>query len=197
MIVKICGITRLSDALLAESLGADYLGFIFHPESPRYITPEAAAAIVKQLKQAKAIGVFVNHSPMEVINIAKQTGVVGVQVYQQYSEQLPKDLLRIQALRIREPQDLAPISSNLADYYLLDKYHDKAYGGTGETFDWHLLPEDKSRLFIAGGINPNNVRAACELKPYGIDVSSGVESAPGQKDLLKLKQLFQEIHSCN
>jgi len=197
MKVKICGITTLQDALLAESLGADYLGFIFHGESPRYIAPELAAEIIKNLTRAQAIGVFVDHRPSEIMAIAKQANLFGVQVYSYCCEQLPSTLLRIQALRIRDAHDLSAIKRYPADNYLLDRYHDQHYGGTGERFDWQLLPVNRQSIFLAGGINPNNVKEACALKPYAIDVSSGVESSPGRKDEMKLRKLFEEIASCN
>ncbi|MDO8953837.1 MAG: phosphoribosylanthranilate isomerase [Gammaproteobacteria bacterium] len=194
MKVKICGITRLEDALLAETLGADYIGFIFHPDSPRYITLSQAAEIAAQLTQAKPIGVFVKHSAKEVIEIAEQVGLYGVQFYSQIANELPKPLLKIQALRINDAEDLTPlVQGSAADFYLLDKHHATQFGGTGESFDWAILPKYRDNLFLAGGICHDNVKAAVALKPYAIDISSGVESSPGIKDPVKLRQLFKDI----
>lgn len=196
--IKICGITQLDDALLAEQLGANFIGLIFHKDSPRCVTPQTALQIAKALGRARPIGVFVSQTPAEVAAIAAQVGLYGVQVYARICLELPKHLIKIQALRVRDAQDLAMIEHNSgADFYLLDRYHHQHYGGTGAAFDWRILPEERGNLFIAGGINPGNVRAACALKPYAIDVASGVEAIPGKKDPDKLTALFKEIQSCN
>jgi phosphoribosylanthranilate isomerase len=198
MKIKICGITRLEDALLAEQAGADFLGFIFHPASPRYIEPNKAKAIINKLSRAKAIGVFVDAHPKKIEEIAGECQLSGVQVYAQICHELPKHLLKIQALRIKAKSDCEMMHSiSGADFYLLDKYHDKHYGGTGEVFDWALLPNKRDKIFLAGGICHDNIKEASALKPYAIDICSGVEQAPGIKDPDKLKQIFREIHLCN
>ena len=178
--VKICGIRRAEDAELAIELGADYLGFIFVKESPRYV--ERAPATKGVLR----VGVFRNAPIDEVRRIAEIAQLDLVQLHG--DETYTLDIPTIKAFNVK---DALPRTDTGADYILFD-----TGGGTGRTFDWSLLagyPRTKP-FFLAGGITPDNVAEAIErTNPYAIDVASGVESSPGVKDHHKLKTLFERI----
>jgi phosphoribosylanthranilate isomerase len=202
--VKICGITRLEDAQLACDLGADAIGFIFYEKSPRAITLENAAAIAAQLPDYMArVGVFVNTPPAEIFRYIEAVKLQAVQLHGDYSltaiEQFDPDQV-IAVARVGETfrcQDLERFQGRVAAI-LLDTQKRGLYGGTGETFDWSAAIEAKaySRVILAGGLNPDNVCQAVEtVRPYAIDVSSGVEATPGKKDHQKLRQLFQRIQA--
>lgn len=195
MKVKVCGITRVEDALLAERLGADFIGFIFANASKRCVSPEVARQIIEALTTAIPLGVFVEQTDDEVIKIADVAGLKAVQIYRPVVRKLDA-LTMIEAIRVKDENDLQPVGQSQADYYLLDAYHESAYGGTGHVFDWTMLPEDVSNVFIAGGLGIDNVRRAALLRPFAIDVCSGVESAPGMKDEKKLRMFFEEISQC-
>lgn len=180
--VKICGITRADDAAFAEELGADYLGFIFVRESPRYIEPER----VPRTSRAKRVGVFRNAPAEEVRRIAAIARLDLVQLHGEETYAL--DLPTIKAFQVR---DALPETETHAQYVLFD-----SGGGTGRTFDWTLLAgyARSKPFFLAGGITPGNVAAAiAAARPYAIDVASGVESRPGVKDFVRLKRLFEAI----
>jgi len=197
--VKICGITRAEDAALAIELGADYLGFIFVPESPRYVTPERARDVINVgrgfspatpgvggLKPRPTfVGVFRGATADEIRNVAE---IARLDMIQIHGEPHAVDLPLIQAFNV---QDTLPDTDTQADYILFD-----TGGGTGRTFDWSLLagyPRTKP-FFLAGGITPDNVAdAIAATRPFAIDVASGVESRPGIKDADKLKRLFEAI----
>lgn len=194
MQVKICGITHLEDALLAEALGADFLGFVFEPSSARAIDYAKAKAIIAHLTKAKAVGVFVNQNHDEIDAIARDLNLAAVQLYEDYIFlKTPYQVIR--ALRIQGQKDFEKLPSllNLYDYVLLDTYHPEQLGGSGQCFDWSLLPKDLQRCFLSGGIKPDNVRLALSYQPFAIDLASGVERQPGKKDQQKLMQLFKEI----
>jgi len=195
--VKICGITRAEDAALAIELGADYLGFIFVKESPRFIHPDAARAIVASCGAAAApaagrvqgpqfVGVFRNAPIDEVRQTVDRAQLDLVQLHG--DEKYVSDVPTIKAFNVR---DALPDTATDAQFVLFD-----TGGGTGRTFDWSLLasyPRTKP-FFLAGGIHPGNVAAAiAETSPFAVDVASGVESAPGVKDPVKLRTLFERI----
>lgn len=194
--VKICGITRLEDALLAEQLGANYLGFIFYPSSKRAISPAAAARIIAQLTTAKPVGVFVEASLADIQHTARQLGLWGVQTY---GEDIPSiDVpLHLHVCPIASAKDIAKACAWRDNHrklqILLDTHHPVLRGGVGQPFEWAWLPAQRERLWIAGGITPDNVAEILRYQPAGIDLASGVESAPGQKDPNKLKALFNKI----
>jgi phosphoribosylanthranilate isomerase len=193
--IKICGITRPQDAMLAEQLGADYLGFIFAPSSPRYIAPMDARAITAQLTRAVPVGVFVDTSVDETLAIAHAAGLKAIQHYQ-YHPGAFRDYSYICAMRMGAPDMPADWSLSAADYVLVDSYDAHSHGGTGKTFDWSALAgQPMARLFLAGGIGAHNLGAALRLSPFAVDLSSAVESAPGQKHPLKLQQLFETYHA--
>lgn len=197
MWVKICGITRLEDALAAEEMGADAIGFIF-ATSPRQIRPEIAAQICEHIKRAKKVGVFVNSDVEELKRIKSLCGLDIIQLHGEESADLCRSLggLLIKAFRARNRS----IVSDILEFQdawklLLDAYVPGQRGGTGRQIDEEILRliEDYSRVILAGGINAENVASILYYRPFGIDVSSGVESEPGTKDLKKMKQLFNAI----
>ncbi|WP_373480074.1 phosphoribosylanthranilate isomerase [Geminocystis sp.] len=208
MRVKICGITTLEQGLAIINLGADTLGFICVTQSPRYVNNEIIKNIILQLpKEISKIGVFVNENIENIIKTVQETGLTGIQLHgdenpaicAQLREFLP-DIEVIKAFRYQNSESLALLESYIPviDTILLDAYEEGIYGGTGKTFNWlHLADFRPSRPWLlAGGINPDNVLSALEnLKCDGIDVSSGVEISAGNKDLEKVKQLFQQLNS--
>jgi phosphoribosylanthranilate isomerase len=177
--VKICGITRAEDAELAIALGADYLGFIFVKESPRYVEHAPRTEGVQR------VGVFRGATLDEIRRTADEERLDLVQIH---GAALPVDLPLIHAFNVK---DALPDTNTDADYVLFD-----TGGGTGRIFDWNLLATyDRTKpFFLAGGITPDNVaEAISKTSPYAIDVASGVEERPGVKDHRKLKALFEAI----
>jgi phosphoribosylanthranilate isomerase len=199
--IKICGLTRLEDAQLAADLGAAGLGFNFYPLSPRYIEPAAARAIMRRLPPfVTAVGVFANETDAgQVISQAREAGVTTVQVHGPRFPALD-ELLAVFALvvavAVREgfkPEELRKIKPSA---YLLDAFDPDRLGGTGRTFDWKAAREAKQYgpIILAGGLTPENVaRAVREVRPFAVDVASGVESAPGIKDAAKLRAFFAAV----
>jgi len=197
--VKICGITNYEDGAAAMDLGADLLGFNFYPKSPRYIQPQTAATIIRKLPAFIDVsGVFVNSSLEEIREIAGLCQLDWVQLHgdenTEFCHWLAYDSVKtMKALRVKEADDLKKVDGFSTDAILLDAFDPKRYGGTGLTFDWNIIGHIRKRIFLAGGINPQNAAKAVELGVYGIDVCSGVESEPGKKDHKKLKALFDNI----
>jgi len=201
--IKICGITRLSDAKEAVRLGADFLGFVFYPQSPRYILPEKAGRIISGLpKKIKKVGVFVNEKPTRVKLIAKKCSLDILQFHgkesKTYCRNFPGYQI-IKALRVKDTKSLKGIHSFEADWFLLDSYSAKKFGGTGKTFNWDLLKKlnrNKIRLMFSGGLNHKNIALAInKIKPEAVDISSGIESSPGKKSRKLMRQLFKAIHN--
>lgn len=199
MIVKICGITNLEDALAAVEAGADALGFIFAP-SKRRVTPECAAEIVRQLpEQVSAVGVFVDETEENILRVAEQVGLSWIQMH---GQETPEMCARIgQSYKVIKAVKVAP-NGNLrseADYptwkLLLDTYLPGMSGGSGQTFNWEVLRNfDPECVIVAGGLNPENVSdLLSHYRPFGIDVGSGVEAFPGKKDPQKLQRFFAQI----
>ncbi|KIH77111.1 phosphoribosylanthranilate isomerase [Geoalkalibacter ferrihydriticus] len=186
--VKICGITTLSDARHAVACGADALGFVFYAGSPRCVTPEQVRPIVSALPPfVSATGLFVNESRKRILAIAD---FCRLDVLQLHGDEAPMDCRFdgrrvIKALRVRDESSLAHAADYPVAALLLDAWVAGHYGGTGETFNWELAAT-QARLqpvILAGGLTPENVAAAVEaVQPFAVDVSSGVESAPGHKD---------------
>ena len=197
--VKICGITNYEDGAAAMDLGADLLGFNFYPKSPRYVQPQTAAAIIRKLPAFIDVsGVFVNSSLEEIREIAGLCQLDWVQLHgdenTEFCGWLAYDSVKtMKALRVKEAGDLKKVDSFSTDAILLDAFDPKRYGGTGLTFDWNIVGHIRKRIFLAGGINPQNAAKAVELGVYGIDVCSGVEAEPGKKDHKKMKALFDNI----
>lgn len=186
--VKICGITNLHDALMAVEAGADALGFVFFQGSPRCISPENAAAIIRSLPPfVQTVGLFVNEKPATVNLVADQCGLDLVQLHGEESPDYCAVVKRriIKAFRVRDASSLDDMPDYRVAGCLLDAWSPAAHGGTGTTFNWDIAARAASShpIILAGGLTPENVaEAVATVKPYAVDVSSGVESAPGIKD---------------
>lgn len=199
--IKICGITNLPDALLAAELGADALGFIFYPKSPRFITVPDAANICHQLPPFVAkVGVFVDELEFE---IEKAMGECLLNALQFHGDEPPGFCQKfpaksIKAIRMRDETSLTAAAEYDVDALLLDTYTDSERGGTGKTFDWSLAVKAKETLappiILSGGLTTVNVQDAIrKVKPYAVDVSSGVEREPGKKDPEKLRRFIELV----
>jgi len=208
MRVKICGITKAEQAKAIAALGATALGFICTSKSPRYISPAKIAEIVAELpSEIDKIGVFVNADRNEIREVVDLAGLSGVQLHgdesPQFCQQIKSDLPQLEtikaiALKTRESLSVVQVYLNCVDTLLLDAYHPKMRGGTGKAIDWEILKEFRSPLpwFLAGGLTPENISLALsQTQPSGIDLSSGLERVPGDKDLNKVKDLFKKIKS--
>jgi phosphoribosylanthranilate isomerase len=197
--IKICGITNYPDAAAAVDVGADILGFNFYPESPRYITPEKAEQIINRLPAfVDVAGVFVNAPPGQIKETINRCQLNWVQLHGDEDPQFCRSLLNldvktIKAIRIKKQKDIQQTENYFTDAVLLDAFDLKKYGGTGVSFDWNIIGNITKRVFLAGGINPDNAAKAIELGVYGIDICSGIESKPGKKDHKKMKKLFENI----
>ena len=190
MMVKICGITNLEDAMASVESGASALGFNFYPKSPRYITPEAAAEITSKLPAGVIkVGVFVNAQTEETARIA---GLDVVQLHGDESpQQIPAGLRTWKAFRVTPEFDLSMLDEWPLEAFLLDA-PTAAYGGSGETFDWRRAHSTKHKIILAGGLDAANVGAAiAQAQPYGVDSCSRLEIAPGRKDHRKVSQFIQ------
>ncbi len=197
--IKICGITNAEDALGAVELGADALGFIFHPQSRRYVTPEKAKGIIERLPPfVFKIGVFVDEEPETILKTVNKCRLDGIQLHGRESPEFCAKFRRrvIKGLRPQREEEVAKIADYKVDALLLDSYHPDMEGGTGTTFDWELAVAAKMfgmPVILSGGLNPENVAEAVRLvKPYGIDVASGVESFQGKKDLDKVRDFIEQ-----
>jgi phosphoribosylanthranilate isomerase len=197
--VKICGITNYRDAAAAADMGADLIGFNFYPKSQRFVTPEKAAKIINKLPAFIYVaGVFVNASLDQIKDVIDQCNLDWVQLHGDENPKFCESLRSInvrtmKAIRVKSQADIEKAESFFTDAILLDAFDPKKYGGTGLKFDWNVIGHIDKRIFLAGGINPDNVEAAVELGVYGIDVCSGIESRPGKKDLKKMRKLFKNI----
>jgi phosphoribosylanthranilate isomerase len=186
--VKICGITRIDDALQACACGADALGLVFYEKSPRCVTREQARAIVAALPPfVTTVGLFVNEPPE---SIRETVDFCGLDVIQLHGDEGP-EACRIpphrvlKALRVKGEESLTGIADYQVSALLLDAWHPDSYGGTGRLGDWKLAARLAAErpVILAGGLNPENIAEAIrQVRPYGVDVSSGVESSPGRKD---------------
>lgn len=212
--IKICGLTQLHDARTCAGLGADYLGFIQYPESPRYVEPAVAKEILSwvtgpEVAAPQPVGVFVNENASAVINRCRD---VGFRIAQLHGHESSEDCKMIHEAGIpvikafqvvndassEQLQALIQPYTNAVDHILLDTHSTSLWGGTGESFNWRIAREISSSnsTFLAGGISPNNVAEAVEtMRPFAIDVSSSVEEAPGIKDFHKLGALFDAVRA--
>ncbi|KPL20241.1 MAG: hypothetical protein AMJ75_12060 [Phycisphaerae bacterium SM1_79] len=197
--VKICGITNHEDAVAAMDMGADLLGFNFYPKSPRYITLEKAADIIGKLPGfIDLAGVFVNASLEQIRETKDSCQLDWIQLHGDENPQFCQSLLSdsvktMKAIRVRDAADIERADEFFTDAVLLDAFNPDKYGGTGLTFDWNVIGHIGKRVFLAGGINPDNAVEAVKLGVYGIDVCSGIEAEPGKKDHEKMKKLFDNI----
>jgi phosphoribosylanthranilate isomerase len=202
--VKICGITRWTDAKKSFTEGAELLGFNFYRKSPRYITPAAARRIVRRLpKNVKAVGVFVNESEENILATVRIAGLHQVQLHGDEKPEMVARLRRkivvIKAVRVGERSHISQLSKFAkADAFLLDAFDSKQRGGTGRTFDWSLLRNARfgKKVFLAGGLTAENIRHAIRIvKPYAVDVCTGVEARPGKKDPRRITALMLAVKS--
>lgn len=199
--VKICGITRLEDALLAIDLGAAALGFNFYPRSPRYISVRQAARILEKLPPMVArIGVVVNWgSSRELRRLVHVLGLDGIQLHGDETIEMAralKPLVVVKGFRISENFKITSLKNYPAAAILLDGFAAGKFGGTGQTFDWSIARKAARfhRIILSGGLTPNNVGEAIrQAKPFAVDVASGVEYSEGRKDPRKMKLFFQAV----
>lgn len=199
--VKVCGITRLEDALTASRLGADAVGFVFYDKSPRYIEPAKAAAIIRQLPPfVSAVGLFVNPSQAEIDEVLRYCPLGVLQLHGDESPEFCEAQNRrvLKAIPVSTREDLQR-ASHYACSVLLDAMAPKGvYGGTGTTFDWSLLDgfTHDYPLILAGGLNSTNVEPALSVRQwFALDVSSGVEIAPGIKDEAKMRAFIERVNA--
>jgi phosphoribosylanthranilate isomerase len=198
--IKICGIKHLADALKAVECGADAIGLIFVEKSPRYVSLTEARVIAESLPPfVTVVGLFMNATAEAVHEALK---VVPLNLLQFHGEETPAfcdqfEMPYIKVLRMRENANVVAFAQEYpnAAGILLDAYHKGVGGGTGQTFDWDLIPDDVPLpIILAGGLTPDNVASAVEMvKPYAIDVSSGVESEQAKKDHKKIEQFIKEV----
>jgi phosphoribosylanthranilate isomerase len=195
--VKICGITSLEDAWAAIDAGADALGFVFYPPSPRYVTPDWAARVIQRLPPfVTTVGLFVDVALDTLNETTARCGLDRIQLHGRETPEFCRRVTRpvIKAFRIRNAESLAHLSGYHVSALLLDAYVEGALpGGTGVSFSWELATQAKpyGPVILAGGLTPENVAAAiAQIRPYGVDVSSGVERTPGIKDHQKLREFI-------
>jgi len=196
--VKICGITRVEDAKASLDLGADAIGFVFYPKSPRYIEPTKAKDIVSYVSPfITSVGVFVNESLENIISIANTCKLDVIQLHgdeqQDIIDKIPRKIVK--AIRIKDETDLQRFNLySDVDAFLLDTFVENKLGGTGQVFDWKIAEKAKSKgkIILSGGLNPDNIaEAISKVKPYGVDVSSGIELMPGKKDYALARRFLE------
>jgi len=202
--VKICGLTNLPDAQAAVAAGADLLGFIFAERSPRRMTVEGVAAFVRQLPlHVLRVGVFVDPAEELVMQAVRACGLNLLQFHGDEPSEFCTQfgLMSVKAFRVRDEQSLEALPAYHTDAWLLDTYSETQAGGTGRTFNWNLAAAAKQHgrpIFLAGGLTPDNVAEAVQrVQPFAVDVSSGVESAPGRKDHAKVAAFIRAAKSAS
>ena len=200
--VKICGITSTADALAAVEAGADALGFMFYAPSPRCVSFASAAEIIGELPPLVAkVGVFVNPTEEEVRRVIAECDIDTLQFHGEESPEFCRrfGLKVIKAFRVRDAESLQPTKDFPKEAWLLDSYVAGQLGGTGARFNWDLATDAARRhrsVLLAGGLTPENAAEAVrKVRPYGLDVSSGVESAPGKKDAAKVRAFIAAAKS--
>jgi len=202
MKVKICGITNQQDATLAVELGVDALGFIF-AKSPRQVDPQKALSIITSLPPfIKTLGVFVNEDPSKIQEIVAFCGLDIIQFHGDEAPGVCRNFMprSVKAFQLRDESTLGQVKpyQGKVRAMLFDTYAKEKRGGTGKIFDWRLAVEGKAfgiPIILSGGLSPFNIQEAIStVKPYAVDVNSGVEESPGKKDHGLMKQLFEEIH---
>ncbi|MGK9477292.1 phosphoribosylanthranilate isomerase [Melioribacter sp. OK-6-Me] len=199
MRIKICGITNYNDAIAAYEAGADALGFIFYNKSKRYVDPIIASNIIRKLPPfITTVGVFVNSSLEEINGIVD---ICNINIIQLHGDERPDiiPLLKrpvIKSFRVTNEFRFEILEEYKNCFYLLDAYSENEYGGTGNKFNWDIIPENlKRKIILAGGIGKDDLlRIRTSINPPAIDVSSSIELEPGKKDIIKLKELMDELH---
>ena len=199
--VKICGITRIEDAICAVQSGADAIGLVFYAESPRNISLQVAQEIVDALPPfISVVGLFVNASENKIQTVLAQLRLDVLQFHgdETAAECAQFNLPYLKAIRVKPDTNLLQYCDefNSAQALLLDAHSDAAYGGTGRTFDWRLIPQNlPTPIILAGGLNPENVGAAIrQVQPYAVDVSGGVELSKGIKDAAKIAAFMRQVN---
>lgn len=201
--VKICGITSAEDAAAAVEAGADALGIVLAPGTPRCVAPDAAAGILEAVPPlVTTVGVFVDHPLEDVLRIVSLLGLHAVQLHgrepAEYSRRLPVPVIR--AVRVRDAESLRPLETYPARAFLLDAYVKGIPGGTGTPVALDLALQAKGRIpvILSGGLRPDTVAQAVRLvRPYGVDVSSGVEASPGRKDHRKVREFIVNVRQAD
>lgn len=201
--VKICGITSLDDAEEAVEAGADAIGLMFYPGSKRHVTLEQAQAIERRLPAyILRVGVFADQPPEDVFSAMHRCGLNLLQFHGSETPEycLQFGIMTMKAFRVRDAQSLLEIPKYKTDAILLDSYVPGQKGGTGEAFNWNLAVEAREKfekpVFLAGGLTPENVAVAVQtVRPFGVDVSSGVEESPGKKDSKKMRAFVAAVRS--
>ncbi|CAN5330317.1 phosphoribosylanthranilate isomerase [soil metagenome] len=200
--IKICGITNLDDARVAAAFGADSLGFNFYTKSPRFIAHGAAREIINEVGESvMTVGVFVNEPVERVQQMASEADIGMIQLHGDETAEYVKEIKKrcglevIKAFRISQASEIGMIDDFAADDILLDAYSPILYGGSGETTDWGLarrFAEAHPKVYLAGGLNAENVKIAIKtVRPFAVDVASGVESVNGRKDQKKLEEFIR------
>lgn len=186
MRVKICGITTIEDAIHAINAGADALGFVFYPESPRYITPQAAKTIISQLPPfVEKVALFVNETPENIHSICLETGCTLAQIHFDVSDDFYTSLY-FPSLKVIRAKNREDVLRNEDEYRLIDAYCE-SYGGSGKRLNIEWFEGiDCSKIILAGGLDPENISSIKKYGFYGVDVSSGVELSHGKKDHQKV-----------
>ena len=212
--IKICGITSLEDARAAVAAGADMLGFNFYRPSPRFITSQVGQTIIETLRaEIKAssrtvtmVGVFVNEPAESIVSIAAEAGIAAIQLHGDESVEFCRELkallpdrFLIKAIRARGNAVTEGAAEYNVDAIMLDAFDAELRGGTGHTVDWHVaqhIREVVPRLFLAGGLSPENVREAIDaVQPYAVDACSALESAPGRKDAERMDAFVRAVRN--
>ena len=207
--VKFCGLTRPEDVRLAAELGADAVGFNFYPKSPRYVDPRAAGPLLRALPPLlDAVGVFVELKIRQVSALAFQLGLGSIQCFADVNDMEDWHPFRLLSVfRVKDENSIGEMERFLDRYkalgrlpnaILVDAHVDGQFGGTGQTAPWHLLRDFRPGvpLILAGGLTPDNVGEAIRtVRPYGVDVASGVESSPGRKDPDKMRRFMESVRS--
>ena len=201
MKIKICGITNIEDANKVVDSGADAIGFIFYKKSKRYVDVEIAERISYKVPPfVSKVGVFVNEDRDLVLDIARKVKLDVVQLHgeedREYIDYIEKEFKVLKAFRVKSEDELEKIKELKLDWFLLDAYSEKEYGGTGDTFNWEIAKKAKEfgKVILAGGVTKDNIKEIVEnIKPYAVDLSSGVEDSPGRKNRGKIMEFMELV----
>ncbi|MCH8324972.1 MAG: phosphoribosylanthranilate isomerase [Bacteroidetes bacterium] len=200
MKVKVCGITNLEDALMCEAYGANALGFIFYKKSKRYVEPDKAVKIIRELSPfTMKVGVFVNETPELINEMAANIKLNTVQLHGEESPEIVNKILLpvIKSFRITDTFNFLILSEYNNCRFLFDSFSSNYYGGTGKSFDWMKIPDKiKNDIILSGGISANNIKFVINnINPKAIDISSSLEECPGKKDKNKVSYFFSLLKS--
>ena len=197
--IKFCGMQRREDVFFAAKAGANFVGFIFYRPSPRYVSPEEVKRFIFDLPQSvKKVGVFVNEELSVVRTLHRR---LGLDVVQFHGDESPEYCRRAlfpywKVIRVKEVASLKQADAYDTGVFLLDTHHPSHYGGTGSAFDWKMISQgwsSEKRFILSGGLNLKNIRAAADLRPFALDMNSGVEDSPGIKNHVKMTQVIEGL----